>query len=161
MVCKNIWTRKILCTKEIWHKHFPNCGCPLSVNSKSSQTSDLHLLVTHSLVFSQLSLCMDEFESLMSLATSMMEGRDPNTSTLLGIKSKFYFAPQFTSNRHEYVMFPRCFFFFVAGAVPLPAEPSYEQRLEQVRQFREDIERLRTLMASHFASQVASDCAVQ
>lgn len=51
-------------------------------------------MIAHFLLL-QLSVCVDEFESLVALVTSMLEGRDPNTSTLLGIKRQYLLFCQY------------------------------------------------------------------
>lgn len=49
----------------------------------------------------------------------------------------------------------------LSSDLDLSLEGGLEARLEQVKQLREKIEKLRTVVSEHFASQLSSACNVQ
>lgn len=89
----------------------------------------------------ELTLCVEDFESLVSLASSILEGKDPNTSLLLGVKgSGFSIEPSFSCDD--------------TGIRP-------EKQLEHVQKLHSEVERLRTVLTEQYADQMASQCTVQ
>lgn len=86
----------------------------------------------------ELGRCVEDFESLVNLSASLLEGRDPSASLVLGVKGT---ASVMDSD--------------------LGWEGSYEAKLEQVRRLQAEVERLRTIISDQFANQVSSACYVQ
>lgn len=87
-------------------------------------------------------MCVDDFESLVVLLSSIMEGQDPSGSILLGIRSVTESAGPPTSTLQS-------------------EEMGFQKQLEQIQKLRREIERLRVVLTEHYADQIANDCNVQ
>ena len=88
----------------------------------------------------QISLCVDDFESLVVLVSSMIEGQDPSSSMLLGVKTGPSLEP---------------------GLGELDGSSSVHKQLELMDKLKTDIERLRTVVTERYADHIANDCSVQ
>jgi chromosome segregation ATPase len=82
----------------------------------------------------ELSQCVEEFESLVSLSMSLLEGQEPTPAMLFG------------PDGH---------------AMSSDFDCGLESRLGQVKHLRGKIEELRTIISEHFAAQLSSACNVQ
>ena len=75
----------------------------------------------------------------MALSSSILEGRDPGASLVLGVKGQH---SREVKGQEE-------------------GEGQWEERLEQVRRLQGEVERLREVITDQFATQVATACNVQ
>ncbi|XP_019848662.1 PREDICTED: centrosomal protein of 85 kDa-like [Amphimedon queenslandica] len=89
----------------------------------------------------EVSQCVEEVDSLVSLASSIFEGKEPDMSLLLGGGA--------TGNGDH------------KTDSELDPARKYEQQLTQVQKNRKEIERLREKVTDHFASKVANECHLQ
>ena len=101
----------------------------------------LSLSLSLSLWVCQMTLCVDDFQSLVSLASSMVDGGDPSSSVLLGARN----VTEPTTNPLRYH----------------GDEIDCQRELEQVQKLREEVERLRVIITERYADQIANDCNVQ
>ncbi|KAL5457399.1 hypothetical protein EMCRGX_G034651 [Ephydatia muelleri] len=83
--------------------------------------------------------CVEDFESLMNLAISLSEGKDPNASLLFGPKRSYMATENDVSLEWG----------------------NLTARLEQVNRLSAEIERLRTVVLDRVAVQMSSACNVQ
>ena len=110
-----------------------------------------------------MSSCVEEVESLVTLASSIFEGKDPNVSVLLGVTGK---SQLLRIVIHEYFIVDSTKGYANSLAnegdvVEGESSSRYISQLQQIQRNRKEIERLRELMADRFASHVANECHMQ
>ncbi|XP_027011233.1 centrosomal protein of 85 kDa-like isoform X2 [Tachysurus fulvidraco] len=131
-------------TQEL-HKQLIEREEDLKMLSKSVQQKQQHVdnntgLQEAGSLLKEMSLCLLDLKALCNILTQRAQGKEPNLALLLGIKSM-----SCSSEESE---------------TP-PAEDGLRAKLLEVRQLREDIDELRTIISDRYAQDMGENCVTQ
>ncbi|KAM9435660.1 centrosomal protein of 85 kDa-like isoform 2-T2 [Clarias gariepinus] len=131
-------------TQEL-HKQLEEREEDLKTLSKSVQQKQQHvdngtMLREAGSLLKEMSLCLLDLKALCSILTQRAQGKEPNLALLLGIKSM-----SCSSEENE---------------KPL-VEDGLRAKLLEVRQLRNDIDELRTIMSDRYAQDMGENCVTQ
>ncbi|XP_060722172.1 centrosomal protein of 85 kDa-like isoform X2 [Tachysurus vachellii] len=131
-------------TQEL-HKQLIEREEDLKMLSKSVQQKQQHVdnntgLPEAGSLLKEMSLCLLDLKALCNILTQRAQGKEPNLALLLGIKSM-----SCSSEESE---------------TP-PVEDGLQAKLLEVRQLREDIDELRTIISDRYAQDMGENCVTQ